>query len=136
MTMPTSRIALRLLASGDAFGLPEELIGDLLEEIASGRSRWWVCQQLIGLYGSALIIRLRRHARLTPQAVALALSGLLLASVSIAPVSRVLEAWLGLYYLAGMLSLFADMASRTMGVAAATDAAVAEAPDGQSSTAT
>ena len=32
-----------------------------------------------------------------------------------ASVSRVLEAWLGFYYVAGALSLFAHMASRTVG---------------------
>jgi hypothetical protein len=106
------RLACRLLAHGDSLGAREELIGDLLEEIARGRSQWWVCQQLIGLYGLAFTTHLRDRARLTPQAVALALSVVLMAAVSMVSVSRVLEAWLGVYYVAGTLSLFAHMASR------------------------
>jgi hypothetical protein len=109
------RIALGLVAHGDSLGAREELIGDLLEEIARGRSPWWVCQQLIGLYGLAFTTHLRHRARLTPHAVALTLLVVLLASVSMAPVSRVLEAWLSVYYVAGTLSLFAHMVSRTVG---------------------
>jgi hypothetical protein len=115
MTMRCPRFARRLVAYGDSFGAPEELIGDLLEEIAHGRSQWWVCQQLIALYGLAFTTHVRNHARLTPQAIALALCVVLLAAVSIASVSRVLEAWLGFYYVAGTFSLFAHMASRTVG---------------------
>ena len=107
--------ARRLVAQGDSFGAREELVGDLLEEIARGRSQWWVCQQLIGLYGSAVTAHLRKHARLSPRGIALALFVLLLAAVSMAPVGRVLQAWLGFYYVAGALSLFAHMASRTVG---------------------
>ena len=109
------RFARRLVAHGDALGAREELIGDLLEEIARGRSQWWVCQQLIGLYGLAFTTHVRKHARLSPHAIALTLFVLLLAAVSMASVSRVLEAWLGVYYVAGTLSLFAHMASRTVG---------------------
>jgi hypothetical protein len=106
---------LRLLAYADSFGAAEELIGDLLEEIASGRSQLWVCQQLIGLYGCAFTKCVRTRARLTPQTVALAFCALLLAGVSIGSVSSVLEAWLGFYAVAGTLSLFAHMASRAGG---------------------
>jgi len=111
----SSRLALRLLASADSLGARDELVGDLLEEIASGRSRLWVFHQLIGLYGFALTKRVRRHARLTPQGVALALCVVLLAGVSIASVNSVLEAWLGFYYVTGTLSLFAHTVSRTRG---------------------
>jgi hypothetical protein len=104
-----------LLAYADSFGAGEELIGDLMEEIARGRSQWWVCQQLIGLYGLAFTKRVRTRARLTPQTVALAFCALLLAGVSIGSVSSVLEAWLGFYAVAGTLSLFAHMASRAGG---------------------
>ena len=110
--MVCSRFALRLLARADASGTREALIGDLLEEIARGRSRLWLCQQLIGLYGWALAAHARRHARLTPCMVAVALAAVLLGGVSIASVSSVLEAWLGFYLVAGTLSLFAHMASR------------------------
>jgi hypothetical protein len=87
----------------------------LLEEIGRGRSQWWVCQQLIALYGFAFTTRVRNRVRLTPHAIALGLCVALLAAVSVASVSSVLEAWLGFYYLAGTLSLFAHMASRTVG---------------------
>jgi hypothetical protein len=107
--------ALRLLAYADSFGAAEELVGDLLEEIARGRSQLWVYQQVIGLYGCAFTKCVRTRARLTPQTVALAFCALLLAGVSIGSVSSVLEAWLGFYVVAGTLSLFAHMASRAVG---------------------
>jgi hypothetical protein len=110
--MICSRFALRLLARADASGTREALIGDLLEEISRGRSRWWLCQQLIGLYGFALAAHARRHARLTPFMVAVALSAILLGGASVASVGSVLEAWLGFYLLAGTLSLFAHMVAR------------------------
>ena len=110
--MVCSRIALRLLARADASGAPEALIGDLLEEIAGGRSRWWLCQQLIGLYAVALAAQARHRARLTPSVVAVALGAVLLGGLSIASVSSVLEAWLGVYLVAGTLSLFAHIVCR------------------------
>jgi hypothetical protein len=112
MNMVCSRFALRLLARAGASGTREALIGDLLEEIARGRSRLWLCQQLLGLYGLALAAHARQHARLTPCVVALASGVVLAGGVSIASVSSVLEAWLGFYLVAGTLSLFAHMASR------------------------
>jgi hypothetical protein len=112
MTGP--RFALRLLAYGDAFGVREELVGDVIEEIARGRSRFWVWQQLAGLFGSAVLARVRDRAGLTPYTVALVLALVLLAAVSIVPATRVLQAWLGVYYSAGALSLFAHMASHTV----------------------
>jgi hypothetical protein len=112
MNMVCPRFALRLLARADSSGEREALIGDLLEEIARGRSRLWICQQLIGLYGLALAAHARHQARLTPCVVALALGVVLLGGVSIASVSSVLEAWLGFYLVAGTLSLFAHMVSR------------------------
>jgi hypothetical protein len=115
MNMPGPRLALRLVARGAAFGVREELIGDVLEEIAGGRSRVWVCQQVIGLYGFALMARVRDRARLTPPAIALAMSVVLVVAASIAPARAVLAAWLGFYYLMGTLSLFAHMASHTIG---------------------
>jgi hypothetical protein len=110
--MVSSRLALRLLARADASGMREALIGDLLEEISRGRSRWWLCQQLIGWYGLTLVAHARHHARLTPSVVALALSAVLLAGAWIASVGSMLEAWLGFYLVAGTLSLFAHMAAR------------------------
>lgn len=112
--MACPRFALRLLARADPSGRREALIGDVLEEIAHGRSRLWLCQQLIGLYGFALVARARNRARLTPHVVALALGVVLLGGASVAPVSSVLETWLGFYLVAGTLSLFAHMASQTV----------------------
>jgi len=110
--MVCSRFALRLLAHADASGSREALIGDLLEEISSGRSRWWLYQQLIGVYALALATHARHHARLTPWIVAAALGAVLLGGLSIASFGSVLVAWLGFYLLAGTLSLFAHMAAR------------------------
>ena len=114
MTVRWSRVALRLIAHGGSIGAREELIGDLLEEVARGRSHWWVCQQVIGLYGVAFTTHVRHRARVTPPAIAAVLCALMLVAVSIAPVTKVLEAWLGFYYVAGTLSLFAHMASRAV----------------------
>jgi hypothetical protein len=112
MNMANPRLALRLLAYGDSLGVREELVGDLLEEAAGGRSRAWLCRQVVGLYALAFMTRVRDRARLTPQAVALALGGAMVAGASVASASVVLEAWLGVYYVAGTLSLFAHMVSR------------------------
>lgn len=126
--MASRRCALRLLAHADSFGAGEELIGDLLEEVARGRSQLWVCQQLIGLYGFAFTKRVCARARLTPQTVALVFCALLLAGVSIGSVGSVLEAWLGFYAVAGTLSLFAHMASGTVGARGTVLPTAAEAP--------
>jgi hypothetical protein len=112
MNMVCSRFALRLLARADASGAREALIGDLLEEIARGRSHWWLYQQLIGLYGVALAAQARHHARLRPSVIAVALGAVLLGGMTITSLGSVLEAWLGCYLVAGTLSLFAHMAAR------------------------
>jgi hypothetical protein len=113
MNMTCSRLALRLLARADTGGTHEALVGDLLEEIARGRSQAWLCQQLIGLCGVAIATHARDRARLTPSMVALALGVALAGGFSIASVNNVVETWLGFYLVAGTLSLFAHMASRT-----------------------
>jgi hypothetical protein len=112
MTMVCSRFALRLLARADASGTHEALIGDLVEELSCGRSRWWLYQQVIGLYGFALATYARRHARLRPSVVAAALGAVLLGGLSIASAGSVMIAWLGFYLVMGALSLFAHMAAR------------------------
>ena len=111
--MERPRLALRLLSYADAYGVREELIGDLLEEIGRGRSRLWICQQLVGLYAFCCAAELRNRVRLTPQAVTLTFCAALFAGVSIASPNRVLEAWLLFYLITGTLSLFAHMVSRT-----------------------
>ena len=125
--MNRPRLALRLLAYADTAGVRDELVGDVLEEMAHGRSQVWVCQQLIGLYGLAVAARLRARARLTPHLVVLGLGGLIVASASIAAIGTVLLAWLSLYLVAGTLSLFAHMAARAMG-SEGTVVPAAEAP--------
>jgi hypothetical protein len=111
--MAGPRLALWLLARTNRSGSHEALVGDLLEEIARGRSRLWAWQQLIGLAGFALVTHAQNHARVTPHLVALALGVVLLGGISIASLSRVLEVWLGLYLIAGTITLFADIISRT-----------------------
>jgi hypothetical protein len=113
MTMDCPRFALKLLAYADASGTRDALIGDLLEEVAGGRSRWWLYHQLIGLFGVTLVAHVREHARPTPHVVALSLCVMLLGGISIASLSRVLETWLGFYLFAGTVSLFAHMGFRT-----------------------
>jgi hypothetical protein len=112
MNMPGPRFALRLLSHSHALGVRDELVGDVFEEIANGRSRLWVWQQLIGLYGVVVIGRVRRRARVTVSAVALALCVVLLAGASIASVNSLVEAWLAFYCLTGTVSLFAHMSAR------------------------
>jgi hypothetical protein len=125
MNMPGPRFALRLLSHSHALGVRDELVGDVFEEIANGRSRLWVWQQLIGLYGVVFIGRVRRRARVTVSAVALALCFVLLAGASIASVNSLVEAWLAFYCLTGTVSLFAHMSAR------ASDARVRVTSDGQ-----
>lgn len=124
-------LAIRLLDYADTHGIREELIGDLLEEIARGRSRLWLCQQLLGLYGLAFATRVRNRARLTPHTVALAICALLLGGVSIASVSVVLQAWLAFYLGMGTLSLFGHMAARAIGSGGTVVPVPADAPKGE-----
>jgi hypothetical protein len=113
MNMACTRFALWLLNRASARGIREALVGDLMEEIARGRSRSWVCRQLIGFYGVALVAHARQHARVTPLLVALALGAVLLGGVSIGSFGRVLQTWVTVYYVAGTMSLFAHVMSRT-----------------------
>lgn len=126
--MAGSRLALRLAAHGSAFGIREELIGDLLEETARGRSKLWLCHQLIGVCGLAATAQLRRRARLTPHVIALVVAVMLVAAASIASARVVLAMWLGVYYVAGTLSLFAEMASHTIGASETAISQSTEAP--------
>jgi len=112
MNMVCSRFALTLLARADVSGTHEALIGDLVEELSCGRSRRWFYQQLIALYGFALVTHARQHARLRPSIVAVALGAVMLGGLSIASAGSVIIAWLGFYLVMGTLSLFAHMAAR------------------------
>lgn len=113
--MARPRLALWVLARADAPGAREALVGDLLEEMARGRSGWWVWQQVIGLWTVDLVAGARRQARVTPQLIVLLLGVLLLGGASVASPGRVLETWIGIYLCAGLLSLVADVTSRTDG---------------------
>jgi hypothetical protein len=91
----------------------EALVGDLMEEIAHGRSSWWLCQELLGLYGFAILARARQTIRITPLVVALTLAAALLGGASIASPHQAVQTWMVLYYVAGTMSLFAHVMSRT-----------------------
>jgi len=92
----------------------EALIGDLVEEIALGRSRFWVWQQTLALCGLAAVDRVRLYAP-TAQMIALALGVFFVGGAWIAPPAKVLEAWAVVYFVSGTLSLFGDLlSSRTL----------------------
>jgi len=116
MNMPRPRLAITLAAHAGTFGVPEELVGDVLEEVGRGRSHLWLWQQLLGLYWFAFIARLRNLGRPTPVAIALGLGAILLLAASIAPPKAVVAAWLTFYYVMGAASLFTQMATHTIGV--------------------
>lgn len=107
------RLALWILSRADTSGVREALVGDLLEEITHGRSRAWVWQQVIGLYGYTLLAVAQRQARMSPFLVALVLGTPLLVGMTVAPPGRVVETWAGVYLCAGLLSLFAEVTWRT-----------------------
>ena len=110
--MASPRFALWLLARTNCSGYREALIGDLLEEIARGRSRLWAWQQLVGLGAFVVVAHARNRLRVTPHLIALLLGVVLLGGMSIASPSTVLEAWIGFYLVAGTLSLFAHIMAR------------------------
>ena len=111
--MAMARFAHWLLTKTSAAGAREALIGDLMEEIAHGRSSWWVLQELAGLYGFGFAAQARDSVRITPLFVALALGLLLVGAASIASLEQVVETWTSVYYLAGTASLFAHVMSRS-----------------------
>ena len=111
--MPRPRLTVTLAARAGTFGVPEELVGDVLEEVEHGRSRLWLWQQLLGLYWFALTACLRRLWRPTPERIALAMSAMLLLAASIAPPKAVVATWLVFYYVMGAASLFTQMATYT-----------------------
>ena len=89
----------------------DALIGDLLEEIALGRSPGWVWQQVLAFCGFAIVDYVRDQkppAGLIASAVGFTLVGVFW----IAPSSRVFEAWAVVYLTIGSASLFGDMMSR------------------------
>lgn len=111
--MAMARVAHWLLTRTSAAGAPDALIGDLMEEIARGRSAWWVVQELVGLYGFGFVAQARDNVRITPLRVALVVGLILVGGASIASLEQVVETWTSVYYLAGTVSLFAHVMSRT-----------------------
>jgi len=113
--MSRPRFALTLIACADSLGIPEELVGDVLEELGRGRSQWWLWQQLCGAFGLALVKHVRIRTRLTPHAVALAMMIALAvgAEGGIVPARSLIAGWLSFYYLTGVLSLVAHMLSQS-----------------------
>jgi hypothetical protein len=107
----STRFAVWILTRVDSNGHREALIGDLLEEIAHGRSPLWVWQQTLALCGVAFFAYARVRTRLTPQLVALGISVVLLAARAIAPTGQVLQTWALVYMCAGTLSLFGHVIS-------------------------
>ncbi|MGC4084503.1 MAG: hypothetical protein QM736_20905 [Vicinamibacterales bacterium] len=108
--MPTSRLVLMLIDRAESCGIREDILGDLVEEMDRGRSHAWICRQLLGLCGWTMAGRLRARAS-TPQGVAFTMVAAWLAAASIAPIGRVIQAWLVIYYFLGVLSLFAHLTS-------------------------
>jgi hypothetical protein len=117
MNMAMARFAqwllTKILTKTPVASAQEALVGDLMEEMAHGRSSWWVLQELVGLYAFGIAAQARDSVRITPLFVALALGLLLVGSASIAPLEHVIETWTGAYYLAGTVSLFAHVMSRS-----------------------
>jgi hypothetical protein len=114
--MARHRFALWLMDQADSCGRWEPLVGDLLEEIASGhRSRRWVWQQVIGSCGVALVAHARDRMRVTPHLVAAALGVTFLGGASVTSLSNVVESWLAFYLACGTMSLFGHIMSRTTG---------------------
>ena len=112
MTRP--RFALWLLERMDSSGTREALIGDLVEEIAQGRSRFWIWQQVLALGGLAAAGHVGNSAQ-TAHMIALALSVFFVGGVWLAPPGKVFETWAFVYFVTGTLSLFGDlMSSRTL----------------------
>jgi hypothetical protein len=112
MTHPL--FALRLLERFDSDGAREALIGDLVEEIGLGRSRFWVWQQILALCGLTAVRHAQHYAQ-TARLIALAPSVFLVGGLWIAPPAKVLETWAVIYVVTGTLSLFGDLiSSRTV----------------------
>jgi hypothetical protein len=108
MTPPL--FALRLLERFDADGAREALLGDLIEEIGLGRSRFWVWQQILACCGLAAVRRVRNHPG-TAHLIALSPSLFLVAALWLAPLAKVLATWAVVYFIIGTLSLFGDLIS-------------------------
>jgi hypothetical protein len=114
--MARQRFARWLMDQADGCGRWDPLVGDVLEEIASGRrSRLWVWQQVLGSWRVVLLAHARGRLRVTPHLVALSLGIVFLAGASVTSLGNVVESWLAFYLGCGTLSLFGHIMSRTTG---------------------
>ncbi len=111
--MALTRFAQWFLTRTSAPGTRDALVGDLMEEIAHGRSSLWVCQELVGLYSFAFLAQARKSLRITPLLVAVVLGVVLAGGTSLASLEQVVETWTSVYYIAGTVSLFAHVMSRS-----------------------
>jgi hypothetical protein len=108
--MRCSRVVSAWLDRAESFGARPELIGDLYEEMAGGRTSGWLVTQLLVLAAATSAARVRACLR-TPVGIRCSVIGLGLLAMALVPPGQLLQAWLIVYYLAGMLSLFAHMAA-------------------------
>ena len=98
------------LACAESFGLREDVLGDLHEEMAREQSAAWLCGQLLAIAAHAFQARVREGIR-TQLGICCIVFGSGLVGSSVVPLDQLLQAWLVFYYVTGMLSLFAHMAS-------------------------
>jgi hypothetical protein len=113
MSMSKSRHVQRMLQRLEACGVREEILGDLLEEMAGGRSRAWMVRQLLALCRETLVHHIRLWVA-TPAGIACGLGALAAVAVSLSPIGSLIQLWLVVYYVSGMASLFAHMAAGEM----------------------
>jgi hypothetical protein len=113
MNMACARLARWVLARAEASGAHEALVGDLLEELADGRSAAWMWRQLIGWCAVSFAQEMRQRLHPSPLLVSLALATLLAGGMSLTSPGSVVQTWMVLYVGAGALSLFAHVTART-----------------------
>ncbi len=108
--MRCSRTVVGWLDRAESWGVRPELIGDLHEEVLRGRSQAWLCGQLLSTVLVAGTVLVRDRVQ-TPSGIRDGVLGLAVLATVIVPTRQLLQTWLVVYYLAGMLSLFAHMAA-------------------------
>jgi len=100
-----------LLDRLDTCGAREALVGDVLEEIARGRSHAWMWQQVLALSAVTAIDQVRHHTHISVPLTTLTVGIALLCGLSADTLARVLTAWAMFYMAAGTLSLFGHLFS-------------------------
>jgi hypothetical protein len=109
--MAHPRFAMWLLDRLDPCGTREALIGDLVEEMARGRSRVWVWRQVAAVGALAAAGCVRNRAPQTARLVTFALGLFMFGGAMIVPAARLLETWTIVYFAIGTCSLIGDMVS-------------------------